>query len=145
MSKAVDLAGEEPILDRTGVAHSIRRDLNEPVSYLETLTDYGVQLLKRSLASSSRETPDVVLLPVLFRQVLAFADSVHLHLAAGAVHSAVPSVRALFEATLSMEWIVTQGKERWGRQFYVSELRQRRNWAAMLVPDTPENAKLSAL
>lgn len=138
MSSDIDLVGTEILLDRKAVPKKIDQDLGTHVDYLKTLTDWGIQYLKRSIARHGASPPHAVLFPTLYRQVLSFLDSVHIQLRQGAVHAATPALRSLWEATLSIEWIIENGKERWGRQFYVSELRQRRSWAAMGVPGTPE-------
>ena len=134
MAKKIQDPPGEVLLDRTYVPEQIRKDLSEPISFLEELADYGVQLLKRSFFAGERKTSDIVILPVLLRQVLAFLDAVHLHLLNGAVYTATPDLRAMFEATLSIEWILkgpphrkesqAEWKERWARQYYVAELRQ---------------------
>ena len=152
MTNNIDLPPDEPILDRVQVPKRIAEALSEPLSYLEILADEGVRLLKRSFFSSKREVPDVVLLPVLFRQVLAFLDAVHLHLPNGAVYSAAPDVRSMFEAWLALEWIIqgpparvepiAEWRGRWARQYYVSELRKERDWTRSFVPRTPDHAKL---
>ncbi len=152
MAAKIDRPPDEPILDRVQVPRQIAEALSEPVSYLQVLADEGVRLLKRSFFSSKREVVDVVVLPVLFRQILAFLDAVHVHLLNGSIYAAAPDVRAMFEATLALEWITkgpvdrTEAREkwrvRWARQYYVSELRQERDWARALVPRTPDHAKL---
>jgi len=58
----------------------------------------------------------------------------------------------MFEAALSIEWIVKgpaesresrrRWRDRWARQYYVSELRQERDWARSLIPGTPDHAQL---
>ena len=152
MGKKIMPPPRENLLDRERVPERIQNDLGEPVSYLAELSDFGVALLKRSFHGSKRETLDIVLLPVLFRQVLAFLDGVHLHLLNGAVYTAVPDLRAMFEATLSLEWILKgpadkketrdDWKQRWAGQYYVSELRQERNWNRAFIPRTPDHARL---
>jgi hypothetical protein len=39
---------------------------------------------------------------------------------------------------LYIHWILSQGKERWGRQLYVYNLRQEREWARRMLRGTPE-------
>ena len=141
---------DEPILDRGYPSRRIANDLEPHVAYLAELVDYGVQFMKRALASSARDVPAVVILPVLLRQALAFADAVYIHLRAGAVYSSVPDLRSLFEATLSMEWILVGPPSRrvptdewvsnWTRQFYVAELRAERVWTRRCVPGTHDHA-----
>jgi len=142
---------DEPLLDRDQVPREIAENLAEPVSYLAVLADEGVGLLKRSFLASKREVRDVVLLPVLFRQVLAFLDAVHLHLVNGSVYAAAPDLRAMFEATLALEWILVgpaerresreAWRDRWARQYYVSELRQERDLVRSFIHGTPDHAK----
>ena len=152
MAKKIQRPPGEVLLDRKYLPKEIKKDLSEPISYLEELVDYGVRLLKRSFFAGEREISDVVLLPVLLRQVLAFLDAVHLHLLNGAVYTAIPDLRAMFEATLSIEWILkgpqerkesqADWKQRWARQYYVAELRQERSWIRAFIPRTPDHARL---
>lgn len=142
MQSKIEVVRVKSLMDRSGPKEWIADNVPGPVSYLRKLADYGVDLLQRSFVASERETWDVVLLPTLFRQVIVCLDSIHLQLRVGAVRGAIPSLRSLFEAELSIEWILTQGKERWGRQFYVAELRQQRVWKAVVIPGTPENQEL---
>lgn len=135
----IEFPTTEILLDRTRVPNKIDRDLSQHVDYLATLADWGVQFQKRCIERADEAAPaTIVLITTLYRQVLAFLDSLHLHLNAGAVHASIPSLRALYEATLSIEWILENGKEHWSQQYYVSELRQRRSWLATVVPGTSE-------
>jgi hypothetical protein len=112
---------------------------------LDELADYGVRLLKRCFKTSGRTTVDLVVLPVLLRQALVMLDSVALHLRNGAVYPAALPLRALFEANWSLEWILTQGRERWARQYHVGFIRRNRNAARAALAGTPENAALVEL
>ncbi len=142
MSNSIRVVGAQRLLDRVGPRKEIEDNLADPVSYLAVLADYGIQLLQRSFVASGREVWDVILLPTLFRQALVCLDSIHIQLSVAAVRASIPSLRALFEATLAIEWILEKGKERWGRQFYVAELRQERVLNMAIQPGSQEHQEL---
>lgn len=133
------------LLDRTGPRSFLGRRANPQLETLQQIVDYGVPLLQRCLRESERKAEDVVLLSVLLRQAIAMGDAVHLQLKNGAIYTASLPLRSLFEARLSIEWILTQGKERWGRQYYVSELRKRLEANKMAMTGTEEAEKFRDL
>jgi hypothetical protein len=141
MSK-IKVVGAQRLLDRIGPRREIEDNFADPLSYLVVLADYGIELLQRSFVASGRRVWDVILLPTLFRQVLVCLDSIHVQVSVAVVRGAIPSLRGLFEAALAIEWILEKGKERWGTQFYVGELRQERAWNRAVQPGSPENQEL---
>lgn len=133
------------ILDREEPAEFLQRKAAPQLGTLQEIVDYGPPLLKRCLRESEPQAEDVVLLSVLLRQAIAMGDAIHLQLDNGAIYAANLPLRSLFEATLSMEWILTQGKQRWGRQFYVAELRKRLHANQSAVAGTSEADELREL
>jgi len=104
------------------------------------MAEYGSRLLMRAMPRTKNSVPDWVVVGTLFRQVVATLDAFALCLENGAVDAAHVHARGLFEARLFLEWVLTKGKERWGRQLYVATLREKLSWANRIVLGTSENA-----
>lgn len=119
------------VLDRRGPRSLLRRRASSQLQVLQNIVDYGVLLLERCLRDSERRAEDVVLLSVLLRQAIAMGDAVHLNLFPGAIYAAHLPLRSLFEARLSIEWILTQGKERWGAYWLIQSRHSRPSRVAL--------------
>lgn len=105
------------------------------------IVDYGHQLFKRVFVSGGRQSvADLMATGALFRQTLAAYDGCLLCLREGAVDAAGVQLRVEFEASLGVYWILhsDSDRDRWGRQYYVYDVRQARHWNLCAVPNTPE-------
>jgi hypothetical protein len=110
----------------------------------EVLT-YGADLLLRALGSAGESVPDLVIIGGLFRQALMASDGCLLSLEGGGVQQAFLHARGLTEASLSVQWVLHQDRNRWARQYYVSTIRQNRMWQLRALPGTPEASKSEAV
>ncbi|HEU6453191.1 MAG TPA: DUF5677 domain-containing protein [Gemmatimonadaceae bacterium] len=108
------------------------------------IVQFGADLLLRAFKTSERKVVDLVILGTLFRQLLIEADACLLCLENGAVQAAMLHARAEFEASLALEWTLTNGKDRWATQYYVSSLRQNRSWVRRSIPGTQEATMYAA-
>ena len=142
MSEVIEVPGITKLLDTEGGRSEVRRIYQPQLNLIGEITEYGANLLLRAFATTTTRTvADVVVLPVLFRQVVAMLDAARLCLEGAAVYASFVPTRALWEATLSLEWILKNGKDYWGRQYYVSHLRKRRSWARQSIPGTPDHKR----
>ena len=76
---------------------------------------------------------------ILLRQAVAMLDGVGILLANGATHAANLQMRALFEASVYMDWILLNDSERKADYYYVHNLRRKRIWALRTQPGSPES------
>ncbi len=111
----------------------------------EAVLAYGADLLLRSIRTHHESLEDLVVIGSAFRQVLVAADGCLICLRAGAVQQAMLHSRDEFEASMAIQWILSRGKQRWARQFYVSTLRQSRSWYRQLIPGTAEHSAHQAV
>lgn len=102
---------------------------------------YWGDLLQRSFASSAKtggSVPDLVAIAGMFRSGLIAYDACIALLEVGAIAGVQIPLRSLWNAELYAKWILSQGKDRWGKQLYVADLRLEREWTLRMVPGTPQ-------
>lgn len=140
---AIEVPNTDPVLDPAYAKAEARRHFEEQLVVARSMTDYGSQLLKRLFVTSSRgAVPDLISIGLLLRQGLTALDGAVLCMEHGAIDSGHAHARSLLEADLYLEWVLTNGKERWGRQLYVANLRQEREWNRRVIPGTVEQLQL---
>lgn len=127
-----------PILDRERVVKDVETHLKPWVALIEDLTNYGTNLIPRCFLSSDRSMKDTVVLMILLRQCVAMLDSIHLLLSQGAAHVAQLPMRAMFEASVYIEWTLAAGSEKKAAYYYVHNLRRKRRSAIALQPSSSE-------
>jgi hypothetical protein len=127
------------LLDRDGVVAAIKEHLRPWTGLVNDITSYGTNLIPRCFNSSGRKLEDVMLLAVLLRQVVAMIDGVDILLSNGAVHAANLQMRALFEASVYIDWILLGDSEKKAVYYYVHNLRRRRQWAMLAQPGTKQS------
>ena len=132
-----------PILDRPEAAAHVAQHFSDVVAVLADMVDYGSHLIPRCLASSANRLTDVVLLPVLTKQAVGFLDAGQVLLDSGCVNPAALQLRALFEVSVYIAWILRRDTDRRARAYYVANLRRRLDWAKRVRPGTDEFRRLS--
>jgi hypothetical protein len=127
-----------PILDRPEAAAHVQEHFSKSVAVLAEMVDYGTHLIPRCWASSEKRLTDVVLLQVLTKQAIGFLDAAQVLLTSGAVNPATLQLRALFEVSVYVSWILRRDTDRRARAYYVANLRRRLEWAKRAKPGTDE-------
>lgn len=136
------------ILDRDAGQALATQHIQGQIELLEDLVNYGTALVIRVLAtkrSQKRTIGDLVAIGVLLRQIVAMGDGVHLSLTGGAVHNAQLSLRAGFEASLYLQWMLYSDLEIKASHYYVSNLRQQRAWAQRATAGTVESNEFETI
>lgn len=126
------------LLDRDGVISDIKEHLKPWCKLIEDVTNYGSNLIPRCFISSERQLKDAVVLAILLRQVVAMLDGVDILLSNGACHVSQLPARALFEASVYIDWILQGEAERKSLYYYVHNLRRLRVWAKRTQSGSPE-------
>lgn len=127
------------LLHRDEVILLARQHLAPTTELLRDVTNYGTNLVVRCVATTSERTlKDLVICGVLLRQVVAMLDSVEVLCENGAVYAAHIPARALFEASVSIDWILKDDSLNKALHYYVSKLRKDRLWAARTQPGSAE-------
>jgi len=102
------------LLDDEGATAIASEQLKPWTNLLRDLANYGSNLIPRAYSSSGKELGDAVVIGILFRQVVAMIDAIEILLCRSAVHAASLQLRAMFEASVYLEWMlaVDRGKKR---------------------------------
>jgi hypothetical protein len=137
---ALEVPNVDAVLDPPYAKYVVERHFLDHLAAARNLADYWADLLQRSIAVSSKTgaEEDLVVIAGFFRNGLKAYDGTLVCLESGAVGAAHVTLRALWEAELYTKWILKSGKERWGRQAYVADLRREREWNNRIIPGTAE-------
>ena len=133
------------LLDRDKVVAAIKEHLRPKTGLVNDITNYGTNLIPRCFESSDRKLKDVMLLAVLLRQVIAMIDGVDILLSNGAVHAANLQMRALFEASVYIDWILLGDSENKAVYYYVHNLRRKRHWLMRTQPGTKQSQEFAEM
>ena len=141
----MSIVGREPVLDRIAAPREVATKLGPQLDLLDEIADYGVALLKRCFKTSGRTIEDIVLLPVVFKHLLSTFDAVALLLRAASAYAASIPLRALCEASWTLEWIARKDRPHWARQYYVAYLRRNRAAALKYTPGTASHTRAAEI
>ncbi len=130
------------VLDRDNVVSAVNRVFADQLALLRDVTNYGSTLIPRCFSSSSRGLKDVVVIALL-RQVVAMLDGTEILLSKGAAYAAGLQTRALFEASVYLQWMLQNDAERKANYYYVHNIRRQRLWAQRTQAGSPEATSFS--
>ena len=117
------------LLDRETVVEDINAHFRPWTQLIRDLTSYGSNLVPRCYGSSERRLTEVVVLATLLPQAVAMLDGIDVLLSSGSIHTANLQMRALFEASVYIDWILLNQSEEKAAYYYVHNLRRKRMWA----------------
>jgi hypothetical protein len=126
------------IIDREKQEKDVQQYFSKHLELLVDLVNYGSNLVPRVFDSSSRKLEDIIVILVLLKQVISMADAVEVLISKGAVTQANLQARAAFEASLYIDWIPKEDKEKKAKYYYVSNLRGQRLWSLRFQTGTKE-------
>lgn len=127
------------ILNRDEAVKAINDHFQDTVTLVRDIVDYGTNLIPRCFKQSSRRLEDIVILAVLLKHVVSMLDGIDVLISQGCIYAAHLQVRSLFEAFLSLEWILKDDTEKRAKQYYVWNLRLRRKWVLRFVSSSNEH------
>ncbi len=134
------------LLDRAKAVSDVKSAFAEQVALVRDLTNYGSNLIIRCFTlSSNKELKDLVILGVLLRQVVVMLDGVEILISNGAVYAAGLQARALFEASVYIDWILKSETEKKAVFYYVHNVRRQRMWARRSQSGSPEAVAFAAI
>lgn len=122
------------LIDRSKVVSDVKEHLSPWTALINDITNYGTNLIPRCFSSSGRDLKDIVVLAVLLRQAVAMLDGIDILLSNGALHVAQLQIRALFEASVYIDWILLNDPAQKATYYYVHNLRRKRLWAWRMQP-----------
>lgn len=129
----------KPLLDRDRTLADIKEHLHPWLRLTRDITNYGTNLIPRCMTSSTKTLADAVILATLLRQVVSMLDGIEILLSNGAVYAANLQMRALFEASVYIDWILASDTDKKAAYYYVHNLRRMRLWANRSQPGSPES------
>jgi uncharacterized protein DUF5677 len=135
----------KPLLNRDRTLADVNEHLQPWVRLIRDITNYGTNLVPRCMVSSDRKVADAIILATLLRQVVAMLDGVEILLSNGAVYVSNLQMRALFESSIYLDWILESDTEKKAAYYYVHNLRQMRIWASRSQPGSPEWQDFSSI
>ena len=127
------------LLDDENATKSISEQLKPWTNLLRDLANYGSNLIPRAYTSSEKSLGDAVVIGILLRQVVAMIDAIEILLSRSAVHAASLQLRAMFEASLYLEWMLAGDREKKATYYYVHNLLRLRLWAMRVQSGSPES------
>jgi hypothetical protein len=134
-----------PLLDRDRTLADVNEHLQPWVQLIRDITNYGTNLVPRCMVSSNRTLADAIILATLLRQAVAMLDGIEILLSNGAVYVSKLQMRALFESSIYIDWILGSDTEKKAAYYYVHNLRRMRIWASRSQPGSPESQEFSSV
>jgi hypothetical protein len=134
---------EEPhkgLLDDEGCTAFASDQLKPWTNLLRDLANYGSNLIPRAYSSSGKTLGDAVAIGILLRQLVAMIDAIEILLCRSAVHAAALQLRAMFEASVYIEWMLAGDRENKATYYYVHNLLRLRLWGMRVQSGTPESS-----
>jgi hypothetical protein len=112
---------------------------------LRDLANYGSHLIPRAFSSSGKTLGDAVVIGILLRQLVAMIDAIEILLCRSAVHAATLQLRAMFEASVYIDWMLAGDRENKAAYYYVHNLLRNRLWAMRMQSGTPESSSFKGI
>jgi hypothetical protein len=128
----------EPLLHRELHARDAKNHYAVQIVLLRDVVNYGTNLVPSCLASSGRTLGDVVITTVLLKQVVLMLDALEVLAGEACSEALVLQARAMFEASVYLEWMLREDKERKALYYYVANVRKERQWVKRGIEDDPE-------
>lgn len=134
----------EGILHRELHIHDVGEHYQPQLDVLREVVDYGTNLIAAAFYSSNKQLGDVIVVPVLFKQVVSMLDAFEVLVSSACVPAAQLQSRAMFEASVYIDFILLGNEEEKARFFYVSNLRRELTWALRSQKGSAEHARFFA-
>lgn len=131
------------ILNSNEAKDIIRTHFQGQVNLFHDLTAYGTNLVARAYYSSKSDLSDLVVCGVLLKHIVAMLDAIETLISNGMIIAAFLPARSAFEASIYLDWILFSDKDKKAKCYYVSNLRNARQWASRAIQGTPEENAFS--
>jgi hypothetical protein len=129
----------QPLIDRDTSTGHVQTHFAGILEVFRDMVNYGSNLIPQCFISSNRRIEDAIILGVLLRQAVAMFDAIEILISNAAVYPCYLQTRAIFEASLSLEWILKADTEKKAKYYYVANVRRDRVWASRTQRGSPEN------
>lgn len=126
------------LIDRAGALAEFEKHFVPLREMFQDMVNYGSNLIPRCFASSDKSMTPRITIGVFLKQVVAMLDGFEVQLSRGALYSSHLQARAIMEASITSEWLLSSESERKATFYYVSDLRHDRMWALRTVEGSRE-------
>jgi len=128
----------DAILDRNQHKKDFETHFADAGILLKDLVNYGSNLIPRCFTSSERKLKDAIIIGAFLKQVVSMADGAEIQISNAALYSANLQIRAGFEASICIDWLIQEDTENKAKYFYVSNLRKDKLWAQRVTGESPD-------
>jgi len=130
------------LLDREGPIKIVEKSFPELISSMRDMVNFGTNLIVRCFAvSSERKMKDIIILGVLLKQIVSMFDALEILISNASIRPAFLQLRAMFEASLYIEWILKEDSEAKAAYYYVSNLRKEKEFYLKMRSGSDENLR----
>lgn len=130
----------DPILHRELHVHDVGVHFKQQIAVLKEIVNYGTNLIPATFTSSEKALGDIVLIPVLLKQVVSMLDGLEVLTSNACAPVAQLQSRAMFEASVYIDFLLQGDTEKKAQYYYVANLRRELLWSLRSLDDTPESA-----
>lgn len=129
------------ILHRELHIHDVNENFQPQLDVLREVVNYGTNLIASAFHSSKKELSDVIVVPVLLKQVVSMLDAFEVLVSNACVSAAQLQSRAIFEASIYIDFILLGNEEEKAQYFYVANLRRELTWTLRSQTGSAEHTK----
>ena len=97
----------DPLLHRELHIHDVQENFSQQLLLLRDVVNYGTNLIPAAFNSSDRALVDIVVIPVLLKQLVSMLDAYEVLVSNACVPASVLHYRSAFEASLYIDFILS--------------------------------------
>ena len=133
----------EPLLHRQLHIHDVNTHFSDQLALVRDIVNYGSNLVPSCYTSSAKSLGDIIAITVLLKQMIAMLDSIEVLLANACVPVSWLQVRALFEASVYLDFLLSGERDRKAEFYYVANIRKELRWTKITQPHDPERTSFA--
>jgi Family of unknown function (DUF5677) len=130
------------LLNRAEARRAVETHIAEIPRLLAELVDYGTLLIPRCLSDQTRELVDLIAVAVFLKQGVEMLDGAQILLDQAAVRPATLQLRALFEVSVYLDWLLAADSSERATAYYTWNLRRKRTWMLRAIPGRAEHREM---
>lgn len=134
-------APEVRILDRETYVNIITKHYAPAVSLLEEVANYGTILTTKAFDRSEKKLADAVIVAVMLKHAISMLDAISILASKSAVTASYLPLRALFENSIYLQWVLQGNTDFRAAAFYYWDVRRQLSWARAAKAGTIEEKK----
>lgn len=131
----------DSLLHRELHIHDVQQHYANQLALMRDVVNYGTNLIPSCIISSNRSLGDVVVLAVLLKQLVSMLDGLEVLVSKACVPAALLQARAIFEASVQLDFLLKDDKDKKAEFFYVANVRKDLLWAKRTHEGAPEAEK----